>query len=74
MLSSHLLRPRPSSSLHLLRRYASVTPRGQNLVERIAQRYVVGQDEGTLVRAGDVVSIQPEHILTHDNTGAVMKK
>ncbi|RKP14936.1 aconitase A [Piptocephalis cylindrospora] len=48
--------------------------RGQNLVERITQRYMVDSDLGRPVYAGDVVSISPEHILTHDNTGAVMKK
>lgn len=46
----------------------------QNLIERIAQRFVVGLDEGHLVRAGDYVSIRPAHVMTHDNTSAVMQK
>jgi homoaconitate hydratase len=46
----------------------------QNLVEKIAQRYTVGLPEGGTVHSGDYVSIQPAHVLTHDNTGAVMKK
>jgi homoaconitate hydratase len=46
----------------------------QNLVEKIAQKYAVGQPEGKKVRSGDYISIQPAHVLTHDNTGAVMKK
>ena len=29
---------------------------------------------GTVVRAGDFVSIRPRHVMTHDNTGAVIPK
>jgi homoaconitate hydratase len=47
---------------------------GQNLVEKIAQRFAVGLPEGHIVRSGDYISIQPAHILTHDNTGAVIPK
>ncbi len=46
----------------------------QNLVEKIAQRYAAGLDSGHIVRAGDFLSIRPAHVLTHDNTGAVMPK
>jgi len=46
----------------------------QNLVEILAQKYAVDLAEGTHVHAGDYLSIQPAHILTHDNTGAVMNK
>ncbi len=46
----------------------------QNLVEKLAQKYAVDLAEGTQVHAGDYLSIQPAHILTHDNTGAVMNK
>jgi len=46
----------------------------QNLVEKLAQKYAVDLAEGTQVQAGDYLSIQPAHILTHDNTGAVMNK
>jgi homoaconitate hydratase len=46
----------------------------QNLVEKIAERYTVGFPEDQEVRSGDYVSIQPAHVLTHDNTAAVMKK
>ncbi|NOZ75733.1 MAG: homoaconitase [FCB group bacterium] len=46
----------------------------QNLIEKITQRYTVGLPPGRMVHSGDFVSLQPAHILTHDNTGAVMKK
>ena len=46
----------------------------QNLVEKIAQKYVVGLEPGQKVYSGDYIAIQPAHILTHDNTGAVMAK
>ncbi|MBU8933342.1 MAG: homoaconitase [candidate division Zixibacteria bacterium] len=46
----------------------------QNLVEKITQRFALDLPEGYIVRAGDYVSIRPAHILTHDNTGAVMPK
>jgi homoaconitate hydratase len=47
---------------------------GQNLVEKIAQRYAVGLEPGHVVRAGDYLSIQPAYVMTHDNTGAVIPK
>ncbi|KAF9378439.1 mitochondrial Homoaconitase [Podila verticillata] len=46
----------------------------QNMVEKIAQRYAVDLPPNHTVRSGDFVTIRPEHILTHDNTGAVMSK
>ena len=46
----------------------------QNLIEKIAQKYAVGLDVGQKVQNGDYITIKPEHILTHDNTGAVMAK
>ena len=47
---------------------------GQNLVEKIAQKFAVGLDKGHVVRAGDYLSIRPAHVMTHDNTGAVIPK
>ncbi len=47
---------------------------GQNLVEKIAQKFAVGLDEGHIVRAGDYLSIRPAHVMTHDNSGAVIPK
>ncbi len=46
----------------------------QNLVEKIVQKYAIGLEEGQKVYSGDYIAIQPAHILTHDNTGAVMAK
>ncbi|MGH7179707.1 MAG: homoaconitase [Tepidisphaeraceae bacterium] len=46
----------------------------QTLVEKIATRYAVGLDPGQLVRSGDFVTIRPKHVMTHDNTGAVIPK
>src|SRR5205085_11389528 len=46
----------------------------QTLVERIATRYAVGLGRGQLVRSGDFITIRPKHVMTHDNTGAVIPK
>lgn len=47
--------------------------RGQNLIEKIVQKYV---DCGTSSKVfqGDFVFIKPHHVMTHDNTAAVIKK
>src|SRR5881392_2767758 len=47
---------------------------GVTLVEKIAGRHADGLAAGTVVRAGDFVSIHPRHVMTHDNTGAVIPK
>src|ERR1700726_114877 len=44
------------------------------LVEKIAARHADGLATGAVVRAGDFVSIRPRHVMTHDNTGAVIPK
>ena len=46
----------------------------QNLTEIIVQKYAVGLDANQKVKSGDYLTINPAHILTHDNTGAVMSK
>ncbi|KAJ1936874.1 mitochondrial Homoaconitase, partial [Linderina macrospora] len=59
------------------RNFSFTAPRrhgGQTLVEKIAQRYAVGVAEGEQVRSGDFIAIRPRHIMTHDNTGAVIPK
>ena len=48
--------------------------RPQNLIEKIVQKYAVDLPKNTKVYAGDFVSIRPEHVMTHDNTAAVMQK
>jgi homoaconitate hydratase len=45
----------------------------QTIVEKIAQAHVTDGPERPL-RAGDFVSIRPSHVMTHDNTSAVMNK
>ena len=46
----------------------------QTLVEQIATRFAVGLERDQLVRSGDFVTIRPRHVMTHDNTGAVIPK
>src|SRR5438552_798041 len=47
---------------------------GLTLVEKIVARHADGLAPGTVVHAGDFVSIRPRHVMTHDNTGAVIPK
>ncbi len=47
---------------------------GLTLVEKIAARHADGLAPGRIVRSGDFVSIRPRHVMTHDNTGAVIPK
>ena len=46
---------------------------GQTVVEKIAQAHLVEGPDRPL-RSGDVVSLRPRHVMTHDNTAAVIKK
>ena len=45
----------------------------QTIVEKIAQSHMTEGPDRPL-RAGDFLSIRPYHVMTHDNTSAVMKK
>src|SRR5213083_1911871 len=47
---------------------------GLTLVEKIAGRHADGLAPGTVVRSRDFVTIRPKHVMTHDNTGAVIPK
>jgi homoaconitate hydratase len=47
---------------------------GLTLVEKIAGRHADDLPPGTQVRSGDFISIRPRHVMTHDNTGAVIPK
>jgi homoaconitate hydratase len=47
---------------------------GQTVVEKITERHMVEGPRGRPLRAGDIVSIRPRHVMTHDNTSAVVKK
>jgi homoaconitate hydratase len=46
---------------------------GQTITEKIAQAHLAEGPKRPL-RAGDFVSIRPKHVMTHDNSSAVMKK
>src|SRR5271165_3243682 len=46
---------------------------GQTVVEKISQAHMAEGPDRPL-RAGDFLSIRPYHVMTHDNTSAVMKK
>ena len=45
----------------------------QTIVEKIAQSHMT-EGPNRPLRAGDFLSIRPIHVMTHDNTSAVMKK
>jgi homoaconitate hydratase len=60
--------------LSLRRSYVSEAKNTQNLIEKIVQKYALELPPGKQVKSGDYVSIRPGHILTHDNTGAVIPK
>jgi len=47
---------------------------GQTVIEKIAQSAMTAGPEGRQLRAGDFLSMRPRHVMTHDNTSAVMKK
>ena len=49
------------------------TEMGQTIVEKIAQAHMT-EGPSRPLRAGDFLSIRPYHVMTHDNTSAVMKK
>jgi homoaconitate hydratase len=46
---------------------------GQTVVEKISQAHMA-EGPNRPLRAGDFLSIRPDHVMTHDNTSAVMKK
>lgn len=47
---------------------------GQTITEKVVQAHSEGLPPGHEVRAGDMVTVRPFHVMTHDNTGAVMPK
>jgi homoaconitate hydratase len=46
----------------------------QNLIEKIAQKFAVNLNKETKIKSGDYIAIRPAHVMTHDNTGAVIPK
>jgi homoaconitate hydratase len=47
---------------------------GQTVVEKITERHLADGPPSRPVRTGDFVSIRPRHVMTHDNSSAVMAK
>ena len=47
---------------------------GQTITEKVVQAHAVGLTAGETIRAGDMVTVRPFHVMTHDNTGAVIPK
>ncbi len=48
--------------------------KAQTVIEKIVQSHAVGLKPGAVVRAGAYVTLVPDHVMTHDNTSAVMGK
>lgn len=46
----------------------------QNIIEKITQKYCLDLADEQKVQSGEFVTIQPAHVMTHDNTAAVMPK
>jgi len=46
----------------------------QTITEKVVQSHAVDLPAGTEVLAGDMVTVRPAHVMTHDNTGAVLPK
>jgi homoaconitate hydratase len=47
---------------------------GQTVAEKIAQSHMVAGPRDRDLAAGDFLTVRPDHIMTHDNTAAVMNK
>jgi homoaconitate hydratase len=50
------------------------SPPAQNVIEKIVQRFVCGNNGTRCVKSGDYISVKPLHCMTHDNTFAVLSK
>lgn len=46
----------------------------QSFIEKIVQRYAVDLRQGQKVQAGDYLSVRPQTVMTHDNTGPCISK
>ncbi|KAG8890758.1 mitochondrial Homoaconitase [Tulasnella sp. 332] len=57
---------------------ATATPQARRLpqtyIEKVVQKYAVDLPPGKTVHSGDYVMIQPEHVMSHDNTGPIISK
>ncbi len=46
----------------------------QNFIEKIVQKYAVDINKNEEVHSGEIISVRPAYVMTHDNTGAVIPK
>jgi len=46
----------------------------QTLIEKIVTRFATGLADGQQVHTGEIVTVRPKHVMTHDNTSAVIPK
>ncbi len=51
-----------------------MAPSPQTITEKVVQAHAVGLAPDETVHAGDMVTVRPFHVMTHDNTGAVIPK
>ncbi|ODV87930.1 hypothetical protein CANARDRAFT_173811 [[Candida] arabinofermentans NRRL YB-2248] len=70
------LRNRSIQPSFIKRCLSTTTPlfRGQNLTEKIVQKYAVGLPPNKTVFSGDYVTIKPAHVMSHDNSWPVALK
>ncbi|KAN0063946.1 mitochondrial Homoaconitase [Thecaphora frezii] len=68
------LRSRLSAASLAPRRGLATHAPTSNLIEKIVQRYAVDLTPNQQVKSGDYVSIRPNVVMTHDNTGPVISK
>ncbi|WFD06130.1 homoaconitate hydratase [Malassezia vespertilionis] len=66
------LRARMTRQTRMLATASGGTP--QSYIEKVVQKYAVDWDPSVRVKSGDYVSIQPQTVMTHDNTGPVISK
>ncbi|KAF2842063.1 aconitase iron-sulfur domain-containing protein [Patellaria atrata CBS 101060] len=69
----HSQREDPAAAAFLAS-YQQTPTTPQTLTEKIVQRYSLGLAEGKVVKAGDYVTISPQHCMTHDNSWPVALK
>ncbi len=46
----------------------------QTVIEKITQAHALDLARGAELHAGDFVTLVPDHVMTHDNTSAVLQK
>jgi homoaconitate hydratase len=74
--SLRLSKPSASASARLLATHTSLPSSDlpQSFIEKIVQKYAVDLNPGQKVQAGDYLSVRPQQVMTHDNTGPCISK